>query len=163
MKFDLIRPPDLIILVSFSVVKLLPHKSLKRLVLLTDPFSIKPLPQLSIKRLNTWICYFCGYRFTENVQKFVLVFRHLALITSYPRWALVFLEKTENLTNFLHIKHEHEKKKNKRNEKNRNKKIIQKSKNKLRSVVKVWNKITNIDRKAHDTGCPLVPGKSNFV
>ena len=46
--------------------------------------------------LNTWICYFGGYRFTENVQKFVLVFRHLGLITSNPRWALVFYEKIRN-------------------------------------------------------------------
>ena len=31
---------------------------------------------------------------TEDVQKYVLVFRHLGVITSYPRWALVVHEKT---------------------------------------------------------------------
>ena len=35
-------------------------------------------------------------RLTENVQKYVLVFRHLGLITSCPRWALVFHEKIGN-------------------------------------------------------------------
>ena len=37
---------------------------------------------------------------TEDVQKYVLVFRHLGLITSYPRWVLVIHEKIGNLTNF---------------------------------------------------------------
>ena len=36
-------------------------------------------------------------RYTENAQKYVLVFRHLGLITSCPRWVLVFPENMGNL------------------------------------------------------------------
>ena len=37
---------------------------------------------------------------TEDVQKYVLVFRHLGLITSYPRWVLVFHEKIGKFNKF---------------------------------------------------------------
>ena len=35
---------------------------------------------------------------TDNSQKYMLVFRHLGVINSYPRWALVFHETIGNLT-----------------------------------------------------------------
>ena len=37
---------------------------------------------------------------TDDGQKYMLAFRHLGLITSCPRWVLVFHEKIGNLTNF---------------------------------------------------------------
>ena len=37
--------------------------------------------------------------YTEDAQKFLLVFRHIGLITSCPMWVLVFHEKIGNLTN----------------------------------------------------------------
>ena len=37
---------------------------------------------------------------TENAQEYLLAFRHLGVITSYPRWVLVFYEKIRNLTNY---------------------------------------------------------------
>ena len=41
---------------------------------------------------------------TDDGQKYMLVFRHLGVITSYPRWALMFLKKTGNLSNFFESK-----------------------------------------------------------
>ena len=36
---------------------------------------------------------------TEDAQEYLLAFRHLGVITSYPRWVLVFYEKIRSLTN----------------------------------------------------------------
>ena len=53
-----------------------------------------PLPLL--KRLNTWICYFNWTALQRSSRSTLLAFRHIGLITSCPKWVLVFHEKIGN-------------------------------------------------------------------
>ena len=63
-------------------------------IILTFYFGdLMPLPLLSFKDITLDFATSTRGRYTENVQKYVLVFRHLGLITSCPRWVLVFYEK----------------------------------------------------------------------
>ena len=63
-------------------------------IILTFYFGdLMPLSFLSFKDITLDFATSTRGRFTEYVQKYVLVFRHLGLITSCPRWVLVFHEK----------------------------------------------------------------------
>ena len=47
---------------------------------------------------NTCICLICWNRYKEEVQKYILAFRNLGLITSCPKLVLEFNEKIGSFT-----------------------------------------------------------------
>ena len=74
-------------------------------IILTFYFGdLMPLPLLSFKDITLDFATSTRGRYTENVQKYVLVFRHLGLITSCPRWVLVFYDKIrKQIISMTHI------------------------------------------------------------
>ena len=63
---------------------------------LIDPLHLRYISQPAFyKREQTLELVTSMQPLTEDAQEYLLAFRHLGMITSYPRWVLVFYKKLE--------------------------------------------------------------------